>query len=287
TDPTQPAPLVGAINGQRGHYSGSRPDYRLNASYQWTPALMTYATFSTGFKGGGVNPRPFDASQVVPFGQEKIQAYELGLKSELLDRRVRLNLSAFYNDYKDIQLTITNGYGDFFLSAIPLNAGTAHVKGVELESELHPVSGLEMDVSASYLNFKYVSLTSAAVASGIGYDMSTPFTPSTELNAGIQYEIPVHLAGGSIAPRMDVNYQSHFFTNAANGPLNDTQSRTLLNGRLTWRSDEGKWEAAVSGTNLLNKYYYATTFDIVAQSGIATATPAPPRMWKVSVTHRF
>jgi outer membrane receptor protein involved in Fe transport len=86
---------------------------------------------------------------------------------------------------------------------------------------------------------------------------------------------------------MDVNYQSHFFTNAANGPLNDTESRTLLNGRLTWRSDEGKWEAAVSGTNLLNKYYYATTFDIVAQAGIATATPAPPRMWKVSVTHRF
>jgi iron complex outermembrane recepter protein len=286
-DPSVPAPLVGAINGDKGHYSGSRPDYRLNALYQWTPAFMTYATFSTGFKGGGINPRPFDASQVVPFGQEKIDAYELGLKSELFDRKIRLNLAAFYNDYKDIQLTITNGYGDFFLSAIPLNAGTAHVKGIELESEVHPIEGLEMDLSASYLNFKYVSLTDAAVSSGINYNMSTPFTPSTEANAGIQYEVPVRVAGGSITPRLDANYQSHFYTNAANGALNDTQSRTLVNGRLSWRGDTGKWEAAFSGTNLFNKYYYATTFDIVAQSGIATASPAPPRMWMISLKHKF
>jgi iron complex outermembrane receptor protein len=287
TNPGQPAAFVGAINGEQGHYSGSRPDYRLNALYQWTSTLMSYATFATGFKGGGVNPRPFDASQVVPFGPETIQAYEMGVKSELFDRRVRLNLAAFYNNYKDIQLTITNGYGDFFLSAIPLNAGTAHVKGVELESELHPVEGLEIDVSASYLDFKYVSLTAAAVTSGIAYDMSTPFTPSTEFNAGIQYEIPVHVAGGSITPRLDANYQSHFYTNAANGPLNNTESRTLVNGRLTWRADGGKWEAALSGTNLLNKYYYATTFDIVPEAGIATATPAPPRMWMISLKHKF
>jgi iron complex outermembrane receptor protein len=286
-DPGQPAALVGAINGDRGNYSGSKPDYRLNAQYQWTPMLMTYATFSTGFKGGGVNPRPFVPSQVVPFGPESIDAYEVGAKTELFDRHIRLNLAAFYNDYKDIQLTITNGYGGFPLSALPLNAGTAHVKGVELETEAHPVDGLEMDLSASYLDFRYVSLTPAAVISGIGYGMSTPFTPSTELNAGIQYEFQTHALGGSFTPRLDANYQGHFYTNAANGPLNYTQSRTLVNGRLTWRADAGGWEAALSGTNLLNKYYYLNTFDITAEAGIATATPAPPRMWMVSAKHTF
>jgi iron complex outermembrane receptor protein len=286
-DPGQPAALVGAINGDRGNYSGSKPDYRLNAQYQWTPVFMTYATFSTGFKGGGVNPRPFVPSQVVPFGPESIDAYEVGAKSELFDRRIRLNLAAFYNDYKDIQLTITNGYGGFPLSAVPLNAGTAHVKGVELETEAHPVGGLEMDLSASYLDFRYASLTPAAVISGIGYGMSTPFTPSTEFNAGIQYEFQTHALGGSFTPRLDANYQGHFYTNAANGPYNYTQSRTLVNGRLTWRADAGGWEAALSGTNLLNKYYYLNTFDITAESGIATATPAPPRMWMVSVKHKF
>ena len=52
-------------------------------------------------------------------------------------------------------------------------------------------------------------------------------------------------------------------------------------------SGTGGWEAALSGTNLLNKYYYLNTFDITPQSGIATATPAPPRMWLVSVKHKF
>jgi iron complex outermembrane recepter protein len=286
-DPGQPAALVGAINGDRGDYSGSKPDYRLNAEYEWTSQFMTYATFSTGFKGGGVNPRPFVPSQVVPFGPESIDAYEVGAKSELFDRSLRLNVAAFYNDYKDIQLTITNGYGGFPISAVPLNAGTAHVKGLELEAEAHPVGGLEMDVSASYLDFKYVSLTPAAVVSGIGYGMSTPFTPNTELNAGIQYEIETHVLGGSLTPRLDANYQAHFYTNAANGPYNYTQSRTLVNGRFTWRADAGGWEAALSGTNLLNKYYYLNTFDITSESGIATATPAPPRMWMVSVKHKF
>ncbi len=286
-DPGQPAALVGAINGDRGDYSGSKPDYRLNAEYQWTSQFMTYATFSTGFKGGGVNPRPFVPTQVVPFGPESIDAYEVGAKSELFDRRLRLNVAAFYNDYKDIQLTITNGYGGFPLSAVPLNAGTAHVKGVELETEAHPVDGLEMDLSASYLDFRYVSLTSAAVISGIGYGMSTPFTPSSEFNAGIQYEFQTHALGGSFTPRLDANYQAHFYTNAANGPYNYTQSRTLVNGRLTWRADAGGWQAALSGTNLLNKYYYLNTFDITSESGIATATPAPPRMWMVSVKHTF
>lgn len=282
-----PAALVGGITGDRGYYADSRPDWRLNAAYQWTPSLMTYATFSTGFKGGGVNPRPFVQSQVVPFGPEKIDAYEIGAKSEWLDHRVRLNLAAFYNDYKSIQLTLTNGYGGFPISAVPVNAGDAHVKGVELESELHPIAGLEIDASASYLDFNYVSLTASAQASGIEYGMSTPFTPSQEFDAGVQYDLPISNIGGTITPRLDANYQSHFYTNAANGPYNYTQSRTLANGRLTWRSDGNKWEAAVSVTNLLNKYYYLNTFDIVSESGIATATPAPPRMWMGSIKYKF
>ncbi|MFM6999213.1 MAG: TonB-dependent receptor domain-containing protein, partial [Bacteroidota bacterium] len=67
--------------------------------------LMTYASASTGFKGGGSNPRPFFATQVQPFNKENVTAYEVGAKSDFLDRKVRLNLSAFLNKFKDIQLT--------------------------------------------------------------------------------------------------------------------------------------------------------------------------------------
>jgi len=287
TDPTQPAAFVGAIDGSVGRYERSRVDYRLNAQYQWAPTFMTYATASTGFKGGGVNPRPFVPSQVAPFGPETMKAYEVGAKSELFNRTVRLNVSAFYNDYSDIQLTITNGFGGFFLSAIPLNAGDAHVKGVELEGEAHVIDNLAIDASLSYLDFKYVSLTPAAVVSGIGFGMKTPFTPSTQASAGIQYEIPAQVLGGSLTPRLDANYQGHFYTNAANGPFNDTQSRTLVNGRLTWKSDSARWEAALAGSNLLNKYYYLTTFDNTGPGGFANAVPAPPRMWTISIKSTF
>jgi iron complex outermembrane recepter protein len=66
-----------------------------------------------------------------------------------------------------------------------------------------------------------------------------------------------------------------------------TKSRTLADGRLTWRQDGGKWQAALSVTNLLNKYYYLNTFEIISEAGLATATPAPPRMWTMSVTRKF
>ncbi len=100
-----PHALLGALNGVTGLYSKNRLDYRANIQYQWTDNLMTYAQYSTGFKGGGINPRPFFATQVQPFGPEKLGTYEIGAKSTLLEGRMRLNAAAFYGIYKDIQLT--------------------------------------------------------------------------------------------------------------------------------------------------------------------------------------
>jgi iron complex outermembrane recepter protein len=85
----------GLLDGQTGSYRGDRVDYRANVQYQWTPAIMTYAQFSTGFKGGGVNPRPFSVQQVQAFGPETLQTWEVGFKSELFDRHVRFNVAAY------------------------------------------------------------------------------------------------------------------------------------------------------------------------------------------------
>jgi iron complex outermembrane receptor protein len=69
---------------------------------------LAYATVSTGFKGGGVTARPFTKAQAKngTFTPETLTAYEGGLKTDLFDRKLRLNLSGFYNDYKNIQLPI-------------------------------------------------------------------------------------------------------------------------------------------------------------------------------------
>src|SRR5207253_7688305 len=79
-DPTATAAAgtVLALNGVVGKYNGHRFDYRANIQYEFTPDLMAYAQYSTGFKGGGVNPRPFFKEQAVPFRPETLTSYEVG-----------------------------------------------------------------------------------------------------------------------------------------------------------------------------------------------------------------
>src|SRR5690606_20313435 len=99
-----PHPVLSSLNGVTGSYEGDRVDYRLALDYKWSDNFLTYLQWSTGFKGGGINPRPFFPDQVMPLDKETLAAYELGFKSELADRRIRLNAAAFLNKYDDLQL---------------------------------------------------------------------------------------------------------------------------------------------------------------------------------------
>ena len=278
--------ILGGLTGVTGTYSGSYWDYRADADYHFTSDLMGYAQFSTGTKGGGINPRPFTPAQVGPFGPEKLYAYELGLKSQLLDHRMRLNLAAFFNDYKDIQLTLLAC--PTAPCAKPFNAGEAHVKGVEAETEIHPVDGLSIDGTVSYLDFQYTSLLPGVSGpGGVQLGMVTPYTPKWKWSVGVQYEIQ---AGdhGSLTPRLDAAYQSGVFTNAVNGPANAINAYTLFNGRLTWRAPKDDWEASLEVTNLANKYYKLTVFDLSSiGAGFTNAQPGMPREWAVTVKRIF
>ncbi|WP_286773197.1 TonB-dependent receptor, partial [Sphingomonas sp. 66-10] len=95
--------LVG-LDGRIGTFEGDRVDYRIGANYRFSDTLMAYAQVSTGYKGGGVNPRPYVPDQIVAFAPETLTAYEAGFKSDLFGRRLRANGAIFYNDYKDIQI---------------------------------------------------------------------------------------------------------------------------------------------------------------------------------------
>ncbi|CAM8672915.1 TonB-dependent receptor [Sphingobium sp.] len=283
-----PAALVGGLDGVTANppYTNSRWDYRLNVDYRWSPDLLTYATVSTGFKGGGINPRPFTPAQAAPFQPETLTAYEIGAKSDLLDRRLRLNLSAFFNDYRAIQITTFGPYAGFPLSARPENAGRAHVKGIELETTIVPTDGFAIDGSVSYLDFKYKALTAGALAAGITRDMVNSFTPKWKASLGAQYEIAS--AVGTFTPRLDVNYQSSFFTNALNAATNHVSNYTIMNGRIAFRPDNSSWEAAVAVTNLANKYYYVNIFDNLTQpAGTAAGTVGRPREWSVMLKRTF
>jgi iron complex outermembrane recepter protein len=283
---------VGGLNGTTGTYSGSHTDYRAGVQYQWTPTIMTYAQYSTGFRGGGVNPRPFIPQQEVPFKPETLRSAEIGLKSDLFDRHLRLDVSAFYSKYTNILFinsspTIVNGAVLSINNLTPVNVGSADIKGVEAEWEWHPVGGLEIDGSLSYLDFKLTSINqSAATIAGVSLATQEPYAPDRMASLAIQYDIPLGSAG-SLVPRLDAQYQAGFYTDISNTALGRVGGRTLANAHLTWRSPKDGWEASVAVMNLTDKFYYINKLNSTAPTFIDQGQPGPPREWLVTLRRNF
>ncbi|MEO9132967.1 MAG: TonB-dependent receptor [Sphingomonas sp.] len=285
---------VAALTGLSAKYKASRVDYRFAADYRFSPALLVYASFSTGFKGGGTNPRPFNSNQVIAFAPEQLNAYEIGIKSDLFDRKLRFNLSGFINKYKDIQIPVSTCPDA--PCAARLNAGKGTIKGFEAELTAFPLPGLSIDASLSYLAFAYdaASLNPAAAypTNPGGVSANDPTTvPPWKAGAGVQYKIGLGNVG-SLTPRFDVNYQAKQYT----GPtvigttriLNFIPAYTLANARLTWTNEAGDLDVSVEANNLFNKYYLLTIFDLRgAGAGFRKGRPGGPQEFAVTVKKKF
>jgi len=294
--------LVG-LNGAEAHFQSTKFDWRVAADYRLNKEIMAYAQVATGYRGGGVNPRPFFGpssafNQVKSFNPETITAYELGVKTDLFDRKLRLNLSAFFNDYKNIILALSAC--PISPCLMPANVGAAHVKGLEAEFTLRPTEGLTFDGSLSYLNFQYTSLSGTT---GVTYNMVTPYTPKWKGSVGAQYDID-DVAGGRLTLRLDGSYQSHVYTEAINvdnvpvaavsGSLatyyasNKIDERFLANGRISWKqAKEAPLTVAFEVQNLLNKYYYSSLYEQYASPGTVSGAPGLPRTWAVTLKKDF
>jgi iron complex outermembrane recepter protein len=284
-------PFLGALNGVVGDYKGDNVDYRAVAQFAWTPAIMTYASFSTGFKGGGISPRPFVPQQARPFDIEKLDNYELGIKSDLFNRTLRLNANVFMSDYTDLQLglQLCPQFGGPGPCGVIANVGDAEIRGLELEGVWSPVDGLAVDLSYSYLDFEYKFIDPNAGGptrpTSIQLNMRPAYMPEHKAALGVQYEIP--FGNGSITPRVDWSWQDDHFANANNRPSNLIKSYALTNARLTWRDGENKWETTFEATNLFDKYYFMTRFDQLAAVGHTDGQPGRPREWALTVKRKF
>ncbi|MEO5707636.1 MAG: TonB-dependent receptor [Alteraurantiacibacter sp.] len=280
--------LIG-LDGQVAQFRDKHIDYRAALSYRWSPSFMTYAQVSTGIKGGGINPTPYYVAQILPFGPETQTAFETGFKSQAFDRRVRLNGAVFYSQYRDIQLGLLEcsaqaGAGFGFPCLLTANAGSANVKGFELEAQVQPDSHLNIDGSLSYLDFAYSDIDPL---SGIPITAVTPFTPEWKASAGIQYRVDLPGAG-SVTPRLDMDYQSVVFTNASNTPLSQIEGRILLNGQITWRSDEDDWQVSLEVRNITDRLYYLSISDFsTIGNGYASGQPGMPRTWQMRIKRSF
>lgn len=297
-----PVFLIQSIVGQRVDYEESRTDYRVALDHRWSDAMLGYAQWSTGFRGGGVSPRPFYDNQLVSLDQEELETFEVGLKFDLADDRVRLNLALFRNDYSDIQvetstaffnpnlpvqpdpgLPFYNPVGGTFPSGVMLNAGDAESTGVEVEA-LMRFGNLSLDMSASHIDFEYSSLSPAALGSGFRLDMITPFTPENKISVGGQYAFPLE-SGASVALRLDATHQGGIYSEPVNADYNRIDGRTLYNTRLTFNSADASWETSLAVINLTDEKYFHSIFGRTATG--ASGMPNRGREWAVSVRRSF
>jgi len=282
-------PLTGFV----GTYEETITDYRAVASYKIAPDVMVYAQFSTGFKGGGVAPRPYVYQQIRPFGAEKLRAYELGFKSDLFGRILRLNGSVFQMDYEGYQGTPTtclgpddqplpiDGGGVPGLCGQYLNIGDARVRGFELETTLRPVPGLSIDGAMSLTDFEFTSINYPTTAIVVG--ANRPGIGEWKWSLGAQYEADLGGNWGSLTPRVDISYTPGYCGNFTCDPNVMVESYTLVNARLTWRSADEDWSVALEATNLFDKFYYLNKFATFYVNG----QPGRPREVAVTVRRNF
>ena len=272
------------LDGRHEDYSFDRTDYRIAVDYQWTEEMMTYASFSTGFKGGGFSTRAFHPLQVGAYEPETVDAYELGLKSTWLDNTLRVNVSTFYNEYIDKQVVLNKC--DFktpgvtgLNCALTANLADGEITGLEVEVEWYPTEDLVIDLSASTLDFEY---TEVDARTGISPDATLTYSPETSVSLGVQYYM--EFDSGTFTPRVDINYTDEYFTDPFNTAAMTVEAVTIVNTRLTYASTESDWQVSLQVNNLFDKEYFSNHLSAL---GNITGLPALPRQWLVSFKHSF
>lgn len=224
---------------------------RLGLRYELSDDANVYATYNRGYKSGGFfGGLATTAGEMEPYDNETLDAYELGLKSEFFDRRVRLNASAFYYDYKNQQVfaqTTRNGLTVLVLD----NAANSKVYGGEAEITARPMQPLTLTAGVSLLHAKYGDYFTE------GKDFTgnwLPQSPKITFNAAATWVAPLE-NGASIVANVDANYSSKVYFDNSNADRLSQDAVWIAGAQLSWRSPDQKIEAGAFARNLFDKTY--------------------------------
>jgi len=224
---------------------------KVSLQYQWTPALLQYATYSQGFKSGGFDNRATRLDlATLAFAPEEVSTYETGVKSEFFQRRLRANLAIFYNDYKDLQVSF---YDPAYVGSRRGNAGKAHTYGVELETDATLSDRLSVQATAGYLFAEYDRYRGAGGA-GVDADGNRlTNSPRWSLSGAFNWDVPVRIPG-ALRLGVNANYQTRSYSSAtpAPGGQNVIPAQGFLNAVATWTAPDPRYSVILSGRNLLN-----------------------------------
>jgi iron complex outermembrane recepter protein len=273
-----------------GNVSGT-----VKLSYRFTDDVMAYISWANGYKAGGFNlARVTPPGSLTPdfdteFPRETVESYELGIKSMLANRTVRLNASIFDQKYTNFQLNTFTGL-EFVVSPIR----NVESKGAEFDTSwATPLSGFSLNggVTYAFTNITDFGGSLYLFAPNLSTPLSRlndrmPFSPLWSGVAAAEYAVPLteSLAfRGSISEK----YNSSYNTGSDLDPRKLQGAYGLLNARLGLGAPDGKWTAEIWGSNLTNKGYYQVAFDGPFQVGQIDAFLADPRTFGITLRTKF
>ena len=280
---------ISTVANFRGSHASNNVSPKVSLDWSVSDQIKLYASYSEGFHSGGFNIRANCVAVPAscrPIDDEKVQSYELGSKMTFLDDRLMLNTAAFHNVYSNIQLSVFSSYtlpngsqgffGDF------TNAGKGHIDGVEEEFAWKPTEAWTFSGNFAYLHTKYTQY----MTRGVNVADQQKFTNAPKWSGGLSLENTHALAnGGNLTARINYTYQSLVYPETTLSPLIAQPAYGLWNASVIWQVSQ-PWTLSLQGTNLANKSYRTTGYNI-SSLGIVTGFYGAPRMVTLSARYTF
>jgi outer membrane receptor protein involved in Fe transport len=246
----------------------SKTTYRLAASYDLNDRFMVFFNYSEGFNSGGIDTIADSAGvYTVQFDPETIENTEIGVKSDLMEGRLRVNATYFNTDWVDIQAsfsTIDRITGDPVTEVFTDNASDGEADGIDLEVVFLATDQLSLGANLGWLDTQYVN-----IKPGAQLKTETEFggAPDETRDVWVQYDWPLS-NGGSFMARIAANYIGEFWRSSIpnfrqdiyGGTGNEAGDITRWNARAVYRPGDGDWELSIFGNNLTDEVYLNSGF---------------------------
>jgi len=286
---TQPSGVVVADFDKSTSFKNTSP--KLSLDFQVTPDIMIYGLATRGFKSGGFNIRANAVAvprSAEPFDDEVVDSFEIGSKMAFLDQTLFLNLAAFHNKYKDIQLSVFtafdsdgDGVDDAFFGDFT-NAGEGTVNGAEVEYQWLPTANWLISGNLAWLDAEYDEF----ITNGVNVADRQKFTNAPEFSGALNVEYRTDLAnGGNLSARVGYTYQSEVYPTTDLSEVIKQEGYGLLNAGVIWRLNDA-WSFSLQGSNLTDEEYRTTGYNIPVL-GILTGFYGAPRQYSLTARYDF
>ncbi len=281
--------IPGTLVVASGEESWNNIGWKIGLDYQASDDVLLYGYYARGFKSGGFTGRIVIAEDIGPFDPEKVDTFEVGFKSDLLDRRLRLNFAAFLNKYNDQQVVQNLTFPSGANSATITNAGRSESKGFEIEATAVPVDGLTLTGALAYLDAEYKEYDTQ-VLDAMGNLVPVSFagnellnSPDWNASAGVNWENEV--GPGLLNLGAQYSYTSSKFTGFTNLPVELVPSIELVNAYASYSPDNSGLTIGVWARNLFDEEYFNQRLNL---TGIGTlASIGAPRTYGVDLRIEF